>query len=228
MISILIADDNKDILNIIERYGKKEGYIVEGATDGEEAYELYKKKDFDLIILDIVMPKMDGLTLCTKIREESDVPIILLTARGEDYDRIMGLDKGADDYIVKPFSPGEVMARVRAILRRVENTTTSEEFISRGELKLFLNEHKAMTLDKEFSLTRREFEILWTLAKNKERVFSRENLLDLLWGYDYDGDLRTVDTHIKRLRAKLPPKEERNWEIVTVRGLGYKLEVKDE
>jgi len=173
---------------------------------------------------------MDGFEVCREIRKTSNVPVIMITARGEDFERIMGLDIGADDYIVKPFSPGEVMARIRAVLRRMEpsDSTVVKNLFSYDNLKIDLDQFIVEVNDEVVNLTKKEIEILWTLATSKNKLFTRENLLDSLWGYDYYGDSRTVDSHIKRLRAKLDPYDHSKWEIKTVWGMGYKFEVKDE
>ena len=178
-----------------------------------------------------MMPGMDGFSLCRKIREKSQVPIIMITARGEDFERIMGLDIGADDYIVKPFSPGEVMARVRAILRRLDPHMTNEndtpvKILTYDNLTLNLDSYQATISDQEIILTKKEFEILWTLLAQNSKVFTRDNLLNSIWGFDYEGDSRTVDSHIKRLRAKLDQVSHPNWEIKTIWGVGYKFEGK--
>ncbi|MGI6727905.1 MAG: response regulator transcription factor [Anaerovoracaceae bacterium] len=228
MASILIADDNKQITSILEEYAKKEGYTTKVALDGNKAFDLFQKFQPDIVLLDIMMPKMDGFEVCRKIRKISNVPVIMITARGEDFEKIMGLDIGADDYIVKPFSPGEVMARVRAIMRRIEGTEdfTQQQTFSYDNLKIYLDDYLVTIDDQEIPLTKKEIEILWTLATNKNKVFSRENLLNSLWGYDYFGDSRTVDSHIKRLRAKLDKFSHDNWEIKTIWGVGYKFEGK--
>lgn len=231
MKSLLIADDNKEIRELLSNYARKEGYKVDLAKDGEEALKLFKSKSYDLLILDIMMPYIDGLTLCKKIREESTVPILLLTAKSEEYEKIMGLDSGADDYIVKPSSPLEIMARVRAQLRRIQLISPNKNLISNKGLNLNLDNFTMKFLDEEIKLTKREFELIWTLASSPGRVFTRDKLLDDLWGYDYDGDSRNVDTHIKRLRAKLPADDKRTFDIETIRGMGYRftfLEDKDE
>jgi DNA-binding response OmpR family regulator len=179
-----------------------------------------------MILLDVMMPGMDGFEVCREIRRKSNVPIIMITARGEDFERIMGLDIGADDYIVKPFSPGEVMARVRAILRRIsQEDATKAQVFSYGNLMINLDEYITEIGDTRIPLTKKETEILWTLATNKNKVFSRDNLLNSLWGFDYYGDNRTVDSHIKRLRAKLDELPHDGWQIKTIWGVGYKFEV---
>ncbi len=224
MYKILIADDNKQITSILEEYTKKEGYIAISAFDGEEALDKFKSENPDIVLLDVMMPKKDGFQVCRDIRRNSNVPIIMITARGEDFEKIMGLEIGADDYIVKPFSPGEVMARVKAIMRRIDSEEkTGREFIFEN-LKINLDDYSVYINGKAISLTKKEFEILWTLASNENKVFSRDNLLDSLWGHDYFGDNRTVDSHIKRLRAKLDQEKHINWDIKTIWGVGYKFE----
>ncbi len=228
---ILIADDHQQITSILKDYAEKEGFIVSIAADGEEALVLFERESFDMILLDVMMPKKDGFEVCREIRKTSNVPVIMVTARGEDFERIMGLDIGADDYIIKPFSPGEVMARVRAILRRIEtieDSTDNKNILIIDDLKIDMNDFEVTFQGEVLSLTKKETEILWTLARNKNKLFTRDHLLDLLWGYDYDGDSRTVDSHIKRLRQKLDQHAHPHWEIKTVWGMGYKFEVIDE
>ncbi len=226
MPSILIADDNRQIVSILEEYAKKEGFAVTTAFDGKAALDRAQSYAFDIILLDVMMPGMDGFEICREIRRQSNVPIIMITARGEDFERIMGLDIGADDYIVKPFSPGEVMARVRAVLRRIirEDNTKLQVFSYEG-LMISLDEYITEIDGVRISLTKKETELLWTLATNRNKVFSRDNLLNSLWGFDYYGDTRTVDSHIKRLRAKLDEVPHDGWEIKTIWGVGYKFEV---
>ena len=224
---ILIADDNKQITSILEEYAKKEGFVPKVALDGREAIDLFQKISPDIVLLDVMMPKMDGFEVCREIRKTSNVPVIMITARGEDFEKIMGLDIGADDYIVKPFSPGEVMARVRAILRRITRTDGQKQQVySFDNLNINLDDYVVMINKQTVSLTKKEIELLWTLATNKNKVFSRDNLLNSLWGYDYFGDNRTVDSHIKRLRAKLDEFAHDSWEIKTIWGVGYKFEGK--
>ncbi|MCL2007132.1 MAG: response regulator transcription factor [Treponema sp.] len=225
MPDILIADDNKQIVSILEEYAVKEGFKVTTAYDGAEAIEKSLETHFDIILLDVMMPRKNGFEVCREIRKNSTVPIIMITARGEDFDRIMGLDNGADDYIVKPFSPAEAMARIRAILRRIaREDTTSARIIIIGDLTVNLDEYTTQIGNKKITLTKKEVEILWTLVNNRNKVFSRENLINSLWGYDYCGDTRTVDTHIKRLRIKLDEVPHSDWEIKTIWGVGYKFE----
>lgn len=227
---ILIADDNHDITDVLSTYTKKEGYEPVVAYDGEEALRLFEHYSPAAVLLDVMMPKEDGYEVCRKIRAKSNVPVILITARGEDFERIMGLDIGADDYIVKPFSPSEVMARIRAVLRRMTRTEKdikSGNTITVSNLIINLDEYTLHIGGKKVSLTKKEIETMWTLAKNPNKVFTRDNLLDSLWGFDYFGDSRTVDSHIKRLRAKLDKIEHPNWDIKTIWGVGYKFEVEE-
>lgn len=229
MLKLLIVDDNKQITSILEEYAKKEGYQTVIALDGEQAMEKFSTEKPDILLLDVMMPKKDGFTVCKEIRRTSNVPIIMITARGEDFEKIMGLEIGADDYIVKPFSPGEVMARIKAILRRiVKEEEAQTQRLTYGNLTICLDDYTVTIDGKAVPLTKKEIEILWTLATTKNKVFSRENLLNSLWGYDYFGDSRTVDSHIKRLRAKLETYLHPSWEIKTIWGVGYKFEVKSD
>ena len=230
MLNILIADDNADITKVLATYTTKEGYNPVIATDGEEALRLFEELSPAAVLLDVMMPKVDGYEVCRKIRAKSNVPIILVTARGEGFERIMGLDIGADDYIVKPFSPSEVMARLRAVLRRIvppedSASVTSENFIKIDNLEINLDEYSLSIGGEKITLTKKEIETMWTLAGNPNKVFTRDNLLDSLWGFDYFGDSRTVDSHIKRLRAKLDTVEHPNWCIKTIWGVGYKFDI---
>lgn len=225
---LLIADDNTQITSILEEYARKEGYRTVIAHDGEEALRLFAREKPDVVLLDVMMPLKDGFSVCREIREESNVPIIMITARGEDFEKIMGLEIGADDYIVKPFSPGEVMARIKAIMRRIERETAQAQVFVFEDLTVNLDDYTAKINDHAVPLTKKEIEILWTLAATKNKVFSRENLLNTLWGYDYFGDNRTVDSHIKRLRAKLDEYEHPSWSIKTIWGVGYKFEVQED
>lgn len=229
MNKILIADDNKQITSILAGYARKEGLEPVIALDGKEALETYARygDEIVMVLLDVMMPEVDGFEVCRRLRKESMVPIIMVTARGEDYDKIMGLDIGADDYILKPFSANEVMARVRAVLRRIQVQEQQKQNIYQaGSLFIDLDRYLVRINEEEVPLTKKEIELLWTLAKNKTKVFSRENLLDSIWGYDYYGDSRTVDSHIKRLRAKLEKYEHTGWEIKTIWGVGYRFEEK--
>jgi DNA-binding response OmpR family regulator len=223
-VKVLIVDDNRQIVSILTEYAKKEGYAVDTAVDGAEALTKESAGSYDVILLDVMLPHKDGFEVCREIRRRSSVPVIMITARDEDYERIMGLDIGADDYVVKPFSPGEVMARIRAVLRRINKEAARERIFRFDNLMIDLNDYTATVNGQSVSLTKKEFEILWTLATNENRVFSRDNLLDQLWGHDYFGGSRTVDSHIKRLRSKLKNAGTSDWEIKTIWGVGYKFE----
>lgn len=229
MKKILIADDNKQITTILSGYAKKEGWEPVIALDGKEALDLFFKyqSEISMVLLDVMMPEVDGFEVCRQLRRSSMVPIIMITARGEDYDKIMGLDIGADDYVIKPFSASEVMARVRAVLRRINvQEQPKQNVLQYSNLYIDLDKYAVRIDASEVPLTKKEVELLWTLAKNSNKVFSRDNLLDSIWGYDYFGDSRTVDSHIKRLRAKLDKYEHDGWEIKTIWGVGYRFEIK--
>lgn len=230
MAKMLIADDNKQITSILSNYARKEGFEPVVALDGEEALRLFDEHepDISMVLLDVMMPKVDGFEVCRRLRGKSLVPVIMVTARGEDFEKIMGLDIGADDYIIKPFSAGEVMARVRAILRRMQprEEKTAHNIYRYSNLMIDLDKYAVTVNGSEVPLTKKEVELLWTLAKNSSKVFSRDNLLDSLWDYDYYGDSRTVDSHIKRMRAKLDKFEHPGWEIKTIWGVGYRFEEK--
>lgn len=229
MNKILIADDNKQITSILASYARKEGLEPVIALDGAEALDAFARyqDDIVMVLLDVMMPEVDGFEVCRRLRKESMVPIIMITARGEDYDKIMGLDIGADDYVIKPFSANEVMARVRAVLRRIQVQEQQKQNVYEvSNLKIDLDKYVVEIGGEEVPLTKKEIELLWTLAKNSTKVFSRENLLDSIWGYDYFGDSRTVDSHIKRLRAKLDKYDHEGWDIKTIWGVGYRFEVK--
>jgi len=226
--NLLIADDNPQITSILATYARKEGYNVTIAIDGFDVLSKVEKEDFDMILLDVMMPKMDGFQVCRQIRQTNNIPIIMITAKGEDYERIMGLDIGADDYIVKPFSPAEVMARVKAIMRRLEGKVTDKKQITIDTLHIDLDAYKVLIGTHELLLTKKEIELLYTLANNPNRAFSRENLLDQCWGYSYYGDSRTVDSHMTRLRSKIDAYDHPGWSLKTVWGVGYKFEKEDQ
>jgi len=229
MYNVLIADDNLQIVSILKEYCKKNNFNVTLAYDGEETLEKIRNNKFDIVLLDIMMPKKNGFDVCKEVRTFSNVPIIMITARGEDFERIMGLETGADDYIVKPFSPGEVIARIHAILRRVipNENISQEKIFSYDNLTINLSDFTVKISDENVSLTKKEIELLWLLSTNQNKVFTRENLLDSIWGYDYFGDSRTVDSHIKRLRAKLDNYEHETWNIKTIWGVGYKFDIQE-
>ena len=220
---ILIVDDNEQILQILAQYVKAEGWPYLTANSGEEALALFDAAEPSLILLDIMLPGMDGLAVCRRIRSTSNVPIIMITAKDEDADRILGLDIGADDYIVKPFSPGEVMARIRAVLRRLPAQEGRETLVI-GTLSIHLPSLSVTLNGQKLALTRKEVELLFTLASSPGRVFTRDNLLTLVWGYEHAGNYRAVDSHIKRLRQKLDAYPHDFFSIATVWGTGYKFE----
>ncbi len=226
-IRILICDDEPIVHESLRIYFEAEGYEVVDAFDGEEGL---RKADssINLMILDIMMPKKSGIEVCREIRKESTMPIVMLTAKGEEIDRILGLELGADDYIVKPFSPREVVARVKAILRRVEVKTQTKDpnIISYNGLTIDLNSYSVTLRGEHVICTPKEIEILYMLASNPGQVFTRDTLLSRVWGYDFAGETRTVDTHIKRLRAKLDS-EGLGWSIKTIYGVGYKFELEN-
>ena len=220
---ILVVDDNEQIVDILSQYIKKEGWPMLAARTGEEALDLFDAAGPSLILLDIMLPGIDGLEVCRRIRRVSSVPILMITAKDEDADRILGLDIGADDYIVKPFSPGEVMARIRAVLRRIP-AAAEKEMLVIGELSIHLPSLSVTLSGHKLNLTRREVELLYTLAASPGRVFTRDNLLTIVWGYEFAGNYRAVDSHIKRLRAKLDAYPHDTFTIATVWGAGYKFE----
>ncbi len=227
MKTILVSDDNPKINEILQKYLRSEGYAVVTAQDGQQALDLFFSHAPDLVLLDVMMPKIDGFTVCQQIRMASDVPILMITAKGEDADRISGLDLGADDYIVKPFSTGELMARIRAVLRR-SSEKTSHRNIAVANLLIQPELSLVKIGNQPVQLTRKELDLLRILASNPGRVFTRDNLLTMAWGYNTESTDRTIDTHIKRLRAKLDEFDHPVWQIKTVWGIGYQFEVKAE
>lgn len=226
--TVLIADDEAQIREILSLYFKKEGFKVIEAADGAEALVQVQAGKPDIILLDIMMPVLDGLEVCKQVRKISDVPIIMLTAKDSDDDRILGLEIGADDYISKPFNTREVVARVKAALRRTSQSISSsnKQVLEYPNLMINLSEYRVVAFGREITFTAKEMELLWCLASNPGIVFSRNQLLEKIWGYTYYGDTRTVDTHIKRVRHKLDIPPDSSWDIMTVWGVGYKFEVK--
>lgn len=220
---ILVADDDENIRELVRLYLEKEGYTVITVPDGEKAVMEVERRSPDLVLLDIMMPVMDGWEVCRQIQSRKRFPVIMLTAKSEDYDKILGLELGADDYITKPFNPREMIARVKAVLRRTREEPAKTRIIQHRDLVINLDEYTVTHSGKKKTLTRKEFELLSMLAGSPNQVFSRESLLEQVWGYDYTGDTRTVDTHIKRLRHKLGPSS--SWEIKTIWSVGYKFEV---
>ena len=220
---ILVVDDEKVLVKGIKFNLEKEGYKVSVAYDGAEAVELARGNGFDLIILDLMMPKLDGLEACRRIREFSDVPIIMLTAKSEDMDKLLGFDSGADDYVTKPFNLLELKARIKALLRRSTGRRDSEEDsrLTIGHITLDTRTRTAEKSGQPVELTSKEFDLLELFMKNPGRVYSRENLLNIVWGYDYQGDVRTVDVHVHRLRDKLELSPADPDRIMTKWGVGY-------
>jgi two-component system, OmpR family, response regulator ResD len=234
-ITVLVVDDEERIRRLLKMYLEREEYNIEEAENGDEALEMALNKDYDLIILDIMMPGIDGVEVCKQLREKKATPVIMLTAKGEEANRVQGLEAGADDYIVKPFSPREVVLRVKAILRRSSQTsylktdTTAKNIIVFPHLTIDDDAHRVTADGKEVNLTPKEYELLYFLARTPDKVYDREKLLKEVWHYEFFGDLRTVDTHVKRLREKLNKvSPEAAKMIVTVWGVGYKFEVVDE
>ncbi len=222
---IMIVDDDANICELVRLYLEKEGFETVVCLDGERALEEYKNRKCDLAILDIMMPKVDGITVCREIRKISDTPIIMLTAKGETFDKVLCLELGADDYIVKPFEGKELVARVKAVLRRYFKDEEAEKVIEYPNLKINLTNYELVVGGNVIETPPKELELLYFLASHPNRVFTREQLLEDVWGFDYYGDSRTIDVHVKRLREKLEGFEEA-WELRTVWGVGYKFEVK--
>lgn len=228
---VLVVDDEERIRRLLRMYLERDNFIVEEAENGKDALDLALKNDYDVILLDIMMPEMDGIEVCEAIRKEKMTPIIMLTAKGEESNRVQGFEAGADDYIVKPFSPREVVLRIKAVLRRTgsaNNTgkTKASNLIVFPHLTIDLDAYRVTSNGKEIALTPKEYELLVFLAQSPDKVFKREELLKEVWQYEFFGDLRTVDTHVKRLREKLTSvSKEAAKMIVTVWGIGYKLEV---
>lgn len=221
---ILIVDDDKNICEVIKLYLESAGFDTRVVYDGKESQTAFTEYSPDLVLLDIMLPSMDGIDVLKWIRKEHQTPVIMLTAKGETFDKVLGLELGADDYMVKPFEPKELLARVKAVLRRFNSDNTSKEKLQFNGLTIDIDSYTVIYNEKEIKMPPKEFELLHYLASNKNRVFTREQLLCEVWGYDYPGDSRTVDVHIKRLREKV--QEGSNWKIETVWGVGYKFEVK--
>lgn len=221
---VLVVDDEKLIVKGIRFSLEQDGMEVDCAYDGEEAFQMAKSKAYDMILLDVMLPKMDGFEVCQAIREFSSVPIVMLTAKGDDMDRILGLEYGADDYITKPFNILEVKARIKAIMRRTQPVKGKEQnpaVIVKGELKLDCDSRRLFIQDREINLTAKEFDLLELLVKNENKVYSRENLLNMVWGYEYPGDVRTVDVHVRRLREKVESNPSEPKYVHTKWGVGY-------
>ena len=226
MTKVLVVDDDINIVKLIKLYLEKEDYTVYTAHNGVEALEVWKKENPSIIILDIMMPEMDGNSVCREIRKTSDTPIIMLTAKGETFDKVLSLELGADDYLVKPFEPKELIARIKAILRRSDSKSSSDDnkIVTFDKLEVNLVNYELKLDGRILEIPPKELELLYFLVSNPNRVFTREQLLEEVWGFDYFGDSRTVDVHVKRLREKHEGVEA-NWQLKTVWGVGYKFEV---
>ena len=221
--TILVVDDDRNILTIIEMYLKKDGYRVKTCERGDEALQLFQEVRPALMLMDVMLPGMDGWEILGKLRAQSDTPVIMLTAKGDTLDKIQGLDLGADDYIVKPFSGKELLARVKAVLRRVSPGDQDERMVSFDGLQISMDNYSVVLDGEALEMTPKEIELLYCLASHNGKVLTREQLLENVWGFDYFGDSRTIDVHIKRIRQKL--KEDSRFQVTTVWGVGYKFEV---
>lgn len=226
MSKILVVDDERNIVELIRLYMEKEGFETICAYTGDEALSKFKEENPDLIVLDLMLPGIDGWQVCREIRKTSAVPIIMLTAKSETFDKVLGLELGADDYITKPFEAKELLARVKAVLRRsgTSETKTQKE-VSFNNLSINIENYELQIKNEQVDAPPKEIELLYFLASNPNRVYTREQLLEEVWGFDYFGDSRTVDVHIKRLREKLEGAED-GWQLKTVWGVGYKFEIK--
>ncbi len=230
---ILIVEDDETLLSVLRYNLQKEGYTVITASDGTSGLESARHQKPDLVILDWMLPKMDGLNVCRILRKEMTVPILILTAKTEEIDKVLGLEMGADDYLTKPFSMRELLARVHAMCRRIEmlttrlvdNPTPLDQIIKAGELEIDISRHAISASGRDLELTPKEFDLLVFLVRNRGHVFSREVLLSRVWGYDFAGDTRTVDVHMRWLREKIEKHPETPEHLLTVRGIGYKFEV---
>lgn len=222
---IMIVDDDPNIVELIDIYLKKEGYETDKHLSGVTALDRFDAVEPDLILLDIMLPEIDGYDVCTEVRKKSDVPIIMITAKGETFDKVLGLELGADDYLVKPFEAAELLARVKAVLRRYGNEMPQKKVLEIPNLKIDLNDYSLTYHGKKLEMPKKELELLHFLIANPNHVFTREQLLDKIWGYEYVGESRTVDVHVKRVREKLS--QEDPWEIKTVWSVGYKFQNKE-
>ena len=229
MEKILIVDDDKNICELLRLYIEKEGYAAALAHDGREALQKFETEKPDLIILDVMMPELDGWQVCREIRKNSDIPIIMLTAKGETFDKVLGLELGADDYVTKPFDSKEIVARIKAVLRRTgaKQPVNDIKEVSFDKLSVNLTRYELKVDGIAVNTPPKELELLFHLASNPNRVYTRDQLLDEVWGFEYYGDSRTVDVHVKRLREKLEGVSQQ-WSLKTVWGVGYKFEVADE
>ena len=229
MEKILVVDDEENIRNIIKKYAVFEGYDVYEAEDGIEAVNLCRQNNYDIIIMDIMMPELDGFSVCREIKKEKDIPVIMLSARGEEFDRIHGFETGADDYVVKPFDTKEVIARIKAVSRRIGQSSSESEIreVKYDKLVVNMTRYELRVDGKVMDTPPKELELLFYLASNPNRVYTRDQLLDEVWGFEYYGDSRTIDVHIKRLREKLEGVSDK-WALKTVWGVGYKFEAEED
>ena len=224
---VLVADDDKNICELLRLYLVKEGFQVVLAGDGEEALARFSAENPAIILLDVMMPRLDGWQVCREIRKKSECPIIMITAKGETFDKVLGLELGADDYVVKPFETKEVVARIKAVLRRMgKNAADTVKEVKYDKLSINLTNYELKVNGVQIDTPPKEMELIYHLASNPNRVFTRDQLLDEVWGFDYYGDSRTVDVHVKRLREKLEGVSDK-WSLKTVWGVGYKFEVKE-
>lgn len=227
---ILVVDDDKNICELLKLYLENDGYTVYVANDGQQAVNTFQNKTPDLVLLDIMLPKMDGWQVCREIRKTSSAPIIMLTAKGETFDKVLGLELGADDYVTKPFDAKEVMARIKAVLRRINGSSTEESDVKKvvtyDNLEINIVNYELKVKGEAIDTPPKELELIYHFASNPNRVYTRDQLLDEVWGFDYYGDSRTVDVHVKRLREKLEGVSDK-WSLKTVWGVGYKFETKD-
>lgn len=227
---ILVVDDDRNICELLKLYLENDGYTVFVANDGQEAVEMFQSKAPELVLLDIMLPKMDGWQVCREIRKTSNTPIIMLTAKGETFDKVLGLELGADDYVTKPFDAKEVMARVKAVLRRASGSNDAEEnskkIVKYDNLEINIVNYELKVKGVPVDTPPKELELIYYFASNPNRVYTRDQLLDEVWGFDYYGDSRTVDVHVKRLREKLEGVSDK-WSLKTVWGVGYKFETKE-
>lgn len=227
---IMIVDDDKNICELLRLYLEKEDFETVQAYDGEQALEMFDKEQPSLVLLDVMMPRVDGWETCRRLREKSKVPVIMLTARGETFDKVLGLELGADDYVVKPFDAKEVVARVKAVLRRTQgkndNAEESKKVVTYDKLEINIANYELKVNGVQIDTPPKELELIYHFASNPNRVFTRDQLLDEVWGFEFYGDSRTVDVHVKRLREKLEGVSDK-WELKTVWGVGYKFETKE-
>jgi DNA-binding response OmpR family regulator len=226
-VKVLVIEDDPDICELITLYAEKSGYRVNVANNGMKGLEMFYDNPPDLVILDIMMPKMNGWEVCKEIRRFDKTPVIMLTGKGESYDKLKGFDLGTDDYLVKPFDPNELMARIKAVLRRANPLFDANEIIELPSLKINLQQYKVSCDTQEIVLPPKEMELLYFLASHSNHVFTRQQLLDHIWGWDFERDPRTVDVHIKRIREKLGDSNP-SWRVKTIRGVGYKFEVENQ